>query len=158
MDRGTARRKFDALCRMTEARGCTKEEAATAARLAKSLGDKFGFGNRSRREPEDLDDVVRRAAQYQREWAKEHARREAVRKADWERRQKEAKEREAKRERDEAADYARREEEARIRFGWEYRSCGKPNCHCMKEGTKHGPYKYRKVRKGKTVTSIYGGK
>lgn len=158
MDRETARRKFDALGRMTEARGCTKEEAATAARLAKSLGEKWGFKAESRREPEDLDDIVRRAAAAQRAWAKsEEARKRRHREA-WHQRQQEAREREADRQRREEAEFARREEEARKRFGWEYRSCGKRNCHCMKEGTKHGPYKYRKVRKGKTVTSIYGGK
>lgn len=158
MDRETARRKFDALCRMTEARGCTKEEAATAARLAKSLGEKWGF-----KENRESSSTYRGSTRnpdpeaWQRA-AREHDRQQRAHKADWERRQGEAKDREARREREEAAEFKRREEEARKRFDWEYRSCGKRNCHCMKEGTKHGPYKYRKVRKGKTVTSIYGGK
>src|SRR5271169_3790791 len=121
MDRETARRKFDALCRMTEARGCTKEEAATAARLAKGLADKFGF--EVRRDGSANTGTWEREARAARARAEAAARARSARehKADWERQQRQAKEREVKREREEAADYARREEEARIRFGWEYR-------------------------------------
>jgi hypothetical protein len=180
VDRETARRKFDALSRMTEARGCTKDEAATAARLAKGLADKFGFAAQERRQRfrawsqpcpncgrlrcdcTDSERMMAGASQARTRAAQERAdaeaRRREAHKADWERRQREAKERERRREREEQAEYARREQDAAKRFGWEYRSCGKPKCHCMKEGTKHGPYKYRKVRVGKTVKSIYGGK
>jgi len=54
--------------------------------------------------------------------------------------------------------YERAEARAAMHFKWEYRSCGKARCHCMKFGTKHGPYKYGKVRRGKHVASVYLGR
>ena len=42
--------------------------------------------------------------------------------------------------------------------GWEWRQCYKRTCHCMKGGTWHGPYRYRKRRRKHTVSSVYGGK
>lgn len=44
------------------------------------------------------------------------------------------------------------------RYGWEFRTCGKARCHCMRGGAPHGPYKYRKERRGETVNSIYRGR
>jgi len=41
---------------------------------------------------------------------------------------------------------------------WEFRRCGKRNCHCMKGGHPHGPYRYAKQRHGRRVNSIYLGK
>lgn len=38
-----AQRKYDSLCRMTVANGCTEHEARTAARLATQLAQRFGF-------------------------------------------------------------------------------------------------------------------
>lgn len=55
------------------------------------------------------------------------------------------------------ARYARAEKRAARRFNWEYRKCGKPNCHCARGGA-HGPYKYAKVREGRVVCSVYLGK
>ncbi len=43
MTRDRARGKYHALCRMTIDRGCTPHEAATAARLAAALAQRFGF-------------------------------------------------------------------------------------------------------------------
>lgn len=55
--------------------------------------------------------------------------------------------------------YARAEERAASRFGWEYRKCGKDNCHCARSRSKgHGPYRYAKRREGRTVRSIYMGR
>lgn len=44
MTRESARKRWDALGRMTTARGCTAAEAATARRLAASLAARWGFG------------------------------------------------------------------------------------------------------------------
>lgn len=52
--------------------------------------------------------------------------------------------------------FARAEKRAAIRWNWEYRRCGKRNCHCAKGG-RHGPYKYSKRREGKKVVSVYIG-
>jgi uncharacterized protein DUF6788 len=41
------------------------------------------------------------------------------------------------------------------RRGWEFRTCGKKACHCMRGGAAHGPYRYEKRRTGKKVSSIY---
>lgn len=46
---------------------------------------------------------------------------------------------------------------SRARWRWEYRRCGKPRCHCRR-GELHGPYKYEKRRRGRTVSSVYRGK
>ncbi len=43
MDVGKARRKRQALLRMTVDRGCTEHEARTAARLAAALEGRYGF-------------------------------------------------------------------------------------------------------------------
>lgn len=40
----------------------------------------------------------------------------------------------------------------------EYRTCGDDSCHCMNDGEKHGPYRYRVYRKGGTVKKEYLGK
>jgi hypothetical protein len=56
------------------------------------------------------------------------------------------------------ARWKRAEQRAAMRWRWEYRSCGKAACHCMRELTKHGPYKYGKVRKGRKVSSVYLGR
>lgn len=56
------------------------------------------------------------------------------------------------------ARYERAEARAAMRFAWEFRACGKARCHCMKFGTKHGPYKYGKVRRGAKVSSVYLGR
>src|SRR5258708_6980072 len=52
--------------------------------------------------------------------------------------------------------FARAEKRAAIKWRWEYRRCGKGNCHCARGG-RHGPYKYGKKRKGRKVVSIYVG-
>lgn len=39
----------------------------------------------------------------------------------------------------------------------EYRTCGDDTCSCMSGGEKHGPYKYRAYRDGKTVRREYLG-
>lgn len=114
MNRTGAKRKIEALLRMTVERGCTKGEAATARRMAESLAAKWGFTIRPRTSGE--------------------------KKPDYDERFREA------------------EKKAAARWGWEYRSCGKKSCHCMRDGSKHGPYKYRKRRDGKKISSIYGGK
>src|ERR1700730_8311134 len=44
---------------------------------------------------------------------------------------------------------------AAMRWNWEYRTCGKARCRCMRGGSPHGPYKYGKVRRGATVCSVY---
>jgi len=55
--------------------------------------------------------------------------------------------------------FARAEATAAVRFAWEYRRCGKSNCHCSRAGSdRHGPYKYGKRREGRKVRSIYYGK
>lgn len=54
--------------------------------------------------------------------------------------------------------YARAEKKAAARAGWEYRTCGKDRCRCMRGGAPHGPYRYAKRREGKTVRSIYMGR
>ena len=53
--------------------------------------------------------------------------------------------------------WERTERRAAIKFRWEYRTCGKSACHCMRGYGKHGPYKYGKVRIGNKVNSIYYG-
>src|SRR5262245_35893655 len=45
----------------------------------------------------------------------------------------------------------------RASWRWEWRRCGKRGCHC-RWGALHGPYKYSKRRRGKTVVSVYRGK
>lgn len=112
MDRAAAYRKWQTLARMTTARGCTPPEAATAARLAKALAGRWGFGGSTR--SYDL-------------------------RRDFETR------------------YRRAEGRAARRWAWEYRTCGKPTCHCYR-GHAHGPYKYAKRREGGTVRSIYLGR
>jgi len=42
--------------------------------------------------------------------------------------------------------------------GYEYKQCHKPTCHCMNGGAWHGPYRYRKVRRGAVVSSEYVGR
>jgi hypothetical protein len=42
--------------------------------------------------------------------------------------------------------------------GLEYRQCYKPNCQCMNGGAWHGPYRYRKQRRGSMVRSEYIGR
>src|SRR5262245_12731478 len=44
-----------------------------------------------------------------------------------------------------------------VAWRWEWRRCGKRRCHC-RGGALHGPYKYSKRRRGKTVVSVYRGK
>jgi hypothetical protein len=41
--------------------------------------------------------------------------------------------------------------------GLEYRQCYKRNCKCMNGGAWHGPYAYRKQRRGAKVSSEYIG-
>lgn len=53
--------------------------------------------------------------------------------------------------------WERAERRAATKFRWEYRRCGKQNCHCARGGRGHGPYKYGKVRVGNKVNSIYLG-
>lgn len=50
------------------------------------------------------------------------------------------------------------EEMMRAGAKWEYRKCGKSNCHCAKGGPGHGPYLYEKQREGATVSSVYRGR
>lgn len=114
MTKEEAKRKCDALRRMTVARGCTPHEAETARRLADQLAKKFGFASSAPQDTyrPDFDSRFHRA-----------------------------------------------ENRAASRFSWEYRKCGKPNCHCARASSpSHGPYKYRKERDGKTVRSVYIGK
>lgn len=114
MTREQAKRKFNALRNMTEARGCTKHEAATAAHLASTLAKKWGFGSASsQRWRPDFD-----------------------------------------------SRFARAEQRAAARWNWEYRKCGKTNCHCSRASTGrgHGPYKYAKRREGAKVRSVYIGR
>ena len=40
----------------------------------------------------------------------------------------------------------------------EYRTCGDESCHCMNDGEKHGPYRYRVYREGESVKKEYLGK
>lgn len=40
----------------------------------------------------------------------------------------------------------------------EYRTCGDESCHCMNDGEKHGPYRYRVYREGGSVKKEYLGK
>lgn len=40
----------------------------------------------------------------------------------------------------------------------EYRTCGDKSCHCMTDGEKHGPYKYRAYWEDGTVKKEYLGK
>jgi hypothetical protein len=54
--------------------------------------------------------------------------------------------------------YSRAEAHAARRWHWEYRTCGKRRCRCMRAGLKHGPYRYAKQRKGRQVKSIYLGR
>jgi len=55
--------------------------------------------------------------------------------------------------------FAHAEATAAVRFAWEYRRCGKANCHCSRAGSdRHGPYKYGKRREGRKVRSLYYGK
>jgi hypothetical protein len=56
------------------------------------------------------------------------------------------------------ANFYRAERAAARRWRWEYRSCGKPRCRCMRRGQRHGPYKYAKQRDGATVRSVYLGR
>ena len=53
--------------------------------------------------------------------------------------------------------FARAEARAAYTYAWEYRTCGKRRCRCMRGGSPHGPYKYSKRRRGKKVVSIYRG-
>lgn len=55
------------------------------------------------------------------------------------------------------ARYERAERHAARHFLWEYRSCGK-RCSTCRNGAAHGPYKYAKVRTGRTVRSVYLGR
>src|SRR5260370_20953026 len=55
------------------------------------------------------------------------------------------------------ARFRRAEARAAYTYAWEYRTCGKPRCRCMRVGYRHGPYKYSKRREGKKVVSIYRG-
>lgn len=113
MDRKKAEARYRALRNMTEARGCSPNEAAIAKRLADALQKKFGLDDAPVSDSFRPDFDLR-----------------------WE----------------------RAEQKAAMRYAWEYRSCGKRRCHCMRYGTKHGPYKYGKVRRGNSVNSIYLGR
>jgi hypothetical protein len=51
--------------------------------------------------------------------------------------------------------------------GWQFRTCGKPRCRCMRGGAPHGPYRYayRKTdkarepgKKKRIYSSVYQGK
>lgn len=110
--REDAYRKWQALGRVTTERGATAAEASTAAKLAASLGAKWGFARPAPAQPPgpEYDERFRHA-----------------------------------------------EQRAAQHFGWEYRTCGKPQCRCFR-GSKHGPYKYGKKRRGSTVVSIYLGR
>lgn len=110
--RSKALRKWRALLNLTVQRGATMHEAAVAAKLAKALAAKFGFGNTDKRDFRE----------------------------------------------DFASRFARAEQRAARRWAWEYRTCGKGRCHCMRGDGKHGPYKYGKKRTGRKVVSIYVGK
>jgi len=55
------------------------------------------------------------------------------------------------------ARYERAERKAAMRYVWEYRTCGKVRCRCMRGGRPHGPYKYGKRRVNGTPHSIYIG-
>lgn len=112
MDEHKARTRWQALLRMTVARGCSVHEAEVAARLAGVLAKRWGFAD-TPTQPfrPDFDDRFSRA-----------------------------------------------QSKAAQRFNWEYRKCGKANCHCFAGGRqRHGPYKYGKVRRGHKVNSIYLG-
>ena len=50
------------------------------------------------------------------------------------------------------------EEESSSTVYLEYRTCGDETCSCMRDGQKHGPYKYRAYRDGDTVRREYLGK
>lgn len=50
------------------------------------------------------------------------------------------------------------ENESRGAVYLEYRTCGDETCSCMRDGQKHGPYKYRAYRDGDTVRREYLGK
>ena len=122
MTETTARRRYEALGRMTVARGCTREEAATAARLRAELRRAHpSCATGARRPPAVAQDANRR----RRAWSEGR----------WEARVR----------------------EAAARFAWEYRTCGKRRCHCMHGGARHGPYRYAKRRRGRTVRSLYLG-
>lgn len=55
--------------------------------------------------------------------------------------------------------FERAERKAAARFKWEYRRCGKGNCHCARAATPpHGPYRYGKKRTGRKVSSVYYGR
>ena len=111
MNREQAQRRFDALSRMTVARGCSLAEAATAATIAQRIARTFGFGGEKRH------------------W--------------WEK----------------SAPVAQDMHKAAERFGWEYRRCGKKRCWCARRPLHqaHGPYRYRKQRRGSHVHSVYVG-
>jgi hypothetical protein len=115
-DRTTAHRKWSALRNMTTARGCSPDEAASAARLADALGKRWGFASH----PATESRWTATAYQSQAAWTAAY-------------------------------------EQTAHTWGWEYRKCGKRNCHCVNDQG-HGPYRYRKQRTGKTVRSIYMGK
>jgi len=169
-----ARRKFDALRRMTTARGCTPEEADTARKLAEALAKKWGFPwsdmFEERRDRGAADDAVLRRA---REFAEEMKRRaeqafrskRARAEADAEAARRAAEEKMSRAERQAKADAEAGEREFNSRFDeasrkwhWEYRKCGKSNCWCANDPKGHGPYKYSKKRTGKTVRTIYRGR
>lgn len=71
---------------------------------------------------------------------------------------------------DEELSTALKDEAARNHFarsGWQFRRCGKGNCHCMAPaGELHGPYRYTRRRTerprpatgSKIYSSVYGGK
>ena len=111
MNREQAQRRFDALSRMTVARGCTVAEAATTATIAQRIARAFGFGGEKRH------------------W--------------WEK----------------STPVAQDVRAAAERFGWEFRRCGKKSCWCAKRPLHqaHGPYRYRKQRRGSHVHSVYVG-
>jgi N-methylhydantoinase A/oxoprolinase/acetone carboxylase beta subunit len=136
VSREDALRKWNALRRMTTARGCSPHEAATAAAIAAGLARRWGFS----RVAQDA------RARVVEDWgARVRAAQDAIRRAAAARA---------------AAQAHAAEREAARKFGWEYRRCGKRRCWCASRPLHraHGPYRYRKVRRGRKVVSVYVGK
>lgn len=171
MDRADALRKFQALRKMTVARGATPGEAATAKGLADRLASRFGFSEADA-DSRNAFDFMREAMQHQRDaMAREHAAR-AAREAAAREAARAAREAAARQRHPGAGAQARDDAHERDRqwwydynaarrtWHWEHRKCGDQNCWCSTapKGYGHGPYRYSKQRRGRKVNSVYLGR
>lgn len=137
MTRQEAQRKYDALKRLTVARGATVSEAATASRLAAALAAKYSLNDEQPRSTRQGYSDARAEPRSTRHggapWPPPPP-------DEWDFRWEYV--------------YGK----ASRKWRWEYRKCGKAKCWCARAHQGHGPYRYGKVRRGLSVHSHYVGR